>query len=79
MAKIAFFVDGFNLYHALDYTESGPDHHRFRKYKWLNLRALAGLFVGPLDSLEAVFLVELLQFSVLYGTAIFLSDCLNSS
>ena len=56
MAKIVFFVDGFNLYHALDYTESGQDHHRYRKFKWLNLRALAGLFVGPLDSLEQVLL-----------------------
>lgn len=56
MAKITFFVDGFNLYHALDYTESGPNHHRFRKYKWLNLRALASLFVGPLDSVEQVLL-----------------------
>lgn len=56
MAKVIFFVDGFNLYHALNYTESGPDHHRFRKYKWLNLQALAGLFVGRLDSLEQVLL-----------------------
>jgi uncharacterized LabA/DUF88 family protein len=56
MAKIVFFVDGFNLYHALDYTESGQDHFRYRKYKWINLRAFAGVFVGPLDSLEQVLL-----------------------
>lgn len=56
MAKVIFFVDGFNLYHALDYTESGPNHFRFRKYKWLNLNKLACLFVGPLDSLEQVLL-----------------------
>lgn len=54
MAKIIFFVDGFNIYHALDYTEIGPDHYRYRKYKWLNFRALAQLFVGRLDSLEQV-------------------------
>ena len=30
-----FFVDGFNLYHALD------SETRYHKYKWLNLRALA--------------------------------------
>jgi len=56
MAKIIFFVDGFNLYHALDYTESSRNPFRFRKFKWLNLQKLAGLFVGPLDSLEQVLL-----------------------
>lgn len=56
MARITFFIDGFNLYHALDYLESGPDHTRYRKYKWLNLYKLAGLFVGRLDSLEQVLL-----------------------
>jgi uncharacterized LabA/DUF88 family protein len=56
MAKIVFLIDGFNLYHALDYTESGPNHHRYRKYKWLNLRSFASLFVGPRDSLEQVLL-----------------------
>jgi uncharacterized LabA/DUF88 family protein len=54
MAKIAFFVDGFNLYHALDYCHTGPDHNRFRRYKWLNLRKLCSLFVGRLDRLEEV-------------------------
>ena len=54
MAKIVFFIDGFNLYHALDYFQAGPDHDRFRKYKWLNLKKLASLFVGRLDTLEKV-------------------------
>jgi uncharacterized LabA/DUF88 family protein len=54
MAKIVFFVDGFNLYHALDYSQVGPNHDRFRRYKWLNLRKLASLFVGRLDTLEEV-------------------------
>lgn len=56
MAKYVFFVDGFNLYHALDYTEQGPDHFKYRRYKWLSLRTLANLFVGRLDTLEAVYL-----------------------
>ncbi len=56
MAKYIFFVDGFNLYHALDYTEMGPDHFRYRRFKWLNLRQLASLFVGRLDTLESVYL-----------------------
>lgn len=54
MAKIVAFVDGFNLYHALDYFEGGPDHHQFRKYKWLNLRTLASQFVFGKDTLEEV-------------------------
>lgn len=36
-----FFVDGFNLYHALD---SNPRLHRF---KWLDLRTLALCFSKP--------------------------------
>lgn len=56
MAKVAFFIDGFNLYHALDYFESGPDHYKYRKYKWLNLYKLASLYVGRLDKLEQVIL-----------------------
>jgi uncharacterized LabA/DUF88 family protein len=36
-----FFVDGFNLYHALD------NETRYNKYKWLNLRALALQFSKP--------------------------------
>ena len=56
MAKVAFFIDGFNLYHALDYLETGPDHYRYRKYKWLNLHKLASLFVGRLDKLDQVIL-----------------------
>jgi uncharacterized LabA/DUF88 family protein len=56
MAKYIFFVDGFNLYHALDYYGPGPDHFRYRKFKWLNLHKLASLYVGRLDSLEKVIL-----------------------
>jgi len=54
MAKIVVFIDGFNLYHALDHFEAGPDHDRFHKYKWLNLRKLASLFVFGKDTLEEV-------------------------
>lgn len=54
MARIAAFIDGFNLYHALDYFEAGPDHHRYHKYKWLNLRKLASMFVFGKDTLEDV-------------------------
>jgi uncharacterized LabA/DUF88 family protein len=56
MAKITFLVDGFNLYHALDFTMADRDSHRYRKYKWLNLWAFSKLFVGPLDTLNEVVL-----------------------
>ncbi|HKS82322.1 MAG TPA: NYN domain-containing protein [Candidatus Acidoferrales bacterium] len=56
MAKIAFLIDGFNLCHALDYTDSSPDHFKYGKYKWLNLSKLASLYVARLDSLSQVIL-----------------------
>ena len=56
MARIAFFIDGFNLYHSLDYLRTGPDHFKYRRYKWCNLHKLASLFVGKLDSLQQVLL-----------------------
>ena len=39
MARIFFFVDGFNLYHALD------DHPEYRKYKWVSLSKLCACYV----------------------------------
>ncbi len=45
MAKIFFFVDGFNLYHALDYFDGGPDHNRYCKYKWVSLKRLCSCYV----------------------------------
>lgn len=49
MARVAAFIDGFNLYHALD---GDPALH---KYKWLNLAKLARCFVKPDDEITAVF------------------------
>jgi uncharacterized LabA/DUF88 family protein len=44
-----FFVDGFNLYHALDGDIS------FHKYKWLDLRKLALHFsMPPYENLQSV-------------------------
>ncbi len=39
MARIFFFVDGFNCYHAFDARE------RYRKYKWVSLSKLCGCYV----------------------------------
>ena len=47
--RVEVFVDGFNLYHALQ------DHRRLHQYKWLNLRALADRFVRPRDQVLGVY------------------------
>jgi uncharacterized LabA/DUF88 family protein len=54
MAKIYFFVDGFNLYHALDNFASAKDHHRYRKYKWLSLTRLAQCFITKRDTISGI-------------------------
>ena len=40
MKRILFFVDGFNVYHALD------DERKYHKYKWLDYSTLATRFVS---------------------------------
>lgn len=47
MAKTAFYIDGFNLYHSIDAL--GND-----RLKWLNLWKLAVSFLRPEDSLNRV-------------------------
>ncbi|MBI2070965.1 MAG: NYN domain-containing protein [Elusimicrobia bacterium] len=49
MNRIAFFVDGFNVYHALQ------EEPAYIKYKWLDLIKLAKCFVGRNDTLTKVF------------------------
>lgn len=49
MARTAFFIDGFNLYHSLD-SESA-----YHKYKWLNLAKLSQCFTGSKDTISNVF------------------------
>ena len=49
MARISVFIDGFNVYHALD---SDPAYH---KYKWLDCAALGGCYVGGRDTLTKVY------------------------
>ncbi len=48
MNRIIVFIDGFNLYHALD---NNPD---YRKYKWLDFSKLARCFVKKSDSIERI-------------------------
>ena len=44
MARVAFFIDGFNVYHALHdapVVRPSDDPQRYRRYKWLDHSALA--------------------------------------
>lgn len=47
--RISFFIDGFNLYHAL------AADARYKTFRWLNLRILAEQFIRPFDILSDVF------------------------
>jgi len=48
MARVSFFVDGFNLYHAL--ADKLPS-----SFKWLNLKTLAEMYLRKQDILSEVF------------------------
>ena len=48
MASVMVFVDGLNVYHALDGVS------RYRKYKWLDYMALASRYVIGSDALSGV-------------------------
>lgn len=45
MAKIYFFIDGFNLYHAMHWCGSGTDPRHYRQYKWNSLAKLANCYL----------------------------------
>jgi uncharacterized LabA/DUF88 family protein len=48
--RVHCFIDGFNLYHALQWFEDGvddADHRRYRKYKWASLKTLANCYISP--------------------------------
>jgi len=48
MARVSVFIDGFNLFHALDNVK----HQHF---KWINLRKLAELYLRKQDCLSDIF------------------------
>ena len=48
MEKVIFFIDGFNLYHALA-------NERFYRYKWLDLSGLAKKFITKNDKIEDIY------------------------
>ncbi len=61
MARYCFYIDGFNVYHALNdpcYYLPGKSETKvypYRKYKWINYHKLGELSIRSKDSLEGVF------------------------
>ncbi|MFC1678020.1 hypothetical protein ACFL3G_13295 [Planctomycetota bacterium] len=61
MARYCFYIDGFNVYHALnDDSLSGHNKphkpiYKYRKYKWLNYRKLALNVIGPQDTIAEIY------------------------
>ncbi len=47
MAKVCAFIDGFNLYHALDALP-------YRRFKWISLTNLVRCYLNSSDALEGV-------------------------
>jgi uncharacterized LabA/DUF88 family protein len=55
MSRVAFLIDGFNLFHALDHSPNTPNPKRYHKYKWLNLARLANAYVTARDTIAGVY------------------------
>ncbi len=49
MARYSIYIDGFNVYYAL---QGFPQYHR---YKWLNYRKLAETVIGPNNKITGIF------------------------
>jgi uncharacterized LabA/DUF88 family protein len=49
MNRVVVFIDGFNLYHALDANAA------YHKYKWLNLDKFCRCFISPKDTVVDIF------------------------
>jgi len=49
MGRYCFYIDGFNIYYALQ------ENYAYRKYKWLNYRKLAESVIGAKDTITGIF------------------------
>jgi uncharacterized LabA/DUF88 family protein len=49
LPRVSFFIDGFNLYHAID-EKSGFSH-----YKWMNYKSLTASFLKTTEAMGEVF------------------------
>lgn len=60
MARVSFFIDGFNVYHALNASSPNPKNpsnniRKYRKFLWLNYIDFAKRYVRKQDTLADVF------------------------
>ena len=65
MARVSFFIDGFNVYHSLKdkyMPKGGRRYYKYRKYLWLDFYSLAQRFTRKRDTLEDVFYFSALAF-----------------
>jgi len=69
MAKVSFFIDGFNVYHSLkdEYDiingiNGRYKHYKYRKYLWLDFHTLSQRFTRKGDTLGDVFYFSALAF-----------------
>lgn len=54
MSRYCFYIDGFNVYYALNGDHS-LSYFPYRKYKWLNYKKLAESVIGAHDIITGVF------------------------
>ena len=54
MARVAGFIDGFNVYHAIDDQIKSNGKLQFRRYKWIDYRALCEQYLEASDHLGRV-------------------------
>ena len=55
MARVMFFIDGFNVYHSLQVYDSTKRVHKYRKYLWVDFFALAEQFTRAQDIVAGVY------------------------
>jgi uncharacterized LabA/DUF88 family protein len=55
MNRVSFFIDGFNVYHALDSWDQNKKYKPYNKYKWLDYSALARCFTGKADTITDIY------------------------
>ncbi len=57
MARVSFFIDGFNVYHSLKSYDpvAKTTVTKYIKYLWLDFKALSERFLAPKDTLADVF------------------------
>lgn len=55
MNRVSFFIDGFNVYHALDFWDLYQKYKPYQKYKWLDYSALARCFIRGRETITDIY------------------------